>query len=233
MTRDPLNIGVRLTPELHAALSAEVSRRTSVDPDAGWTLSSVARSILRASLLGRATPATATTHAHGAQVQSPVEAPESRTTATATVRAEVDTAAVQSSPAVVPQTVEALCGACGEGLWHGCTRGCGRRTRTCVCAESVAADGVCASCAPRPVDLALTPPKPRTVKGIAPDDAQESARAEVRAWLARDATRLARDLAPVAGTADQNLRRWLNPNRLQRLPVEVLDRVLAHVKANP
>lgn len=217
MTRDPLNIGVRLTPELHAALSAEVSRRTAADPDAGWTLSSVARSILRVALLGRAA---VPLDANPAELR-PVEAPSAR--------AEVGTAAVQTS--------EPPCAACGEGLWHHCTRHCGRRTRTCVCAESIALDGVCQSCAQSPatsapVGLALTPP-PEGRSPVPPDEVQESARVEVRAWLGAVEGRKALTLALAAGVADQNVRRWLNPVQRQRLRASTIDAILAHVRGNP
>lgn len=207
-------VGVRLSPDLLAAVDREVERLTAGAPYRAVGRSDAVRSMLlrcmAADARAAAPPPTAAPPAMTHRAPSPVPA---------------------KAPA---RATEGPCETCGEGLWHGCTRGCGRRTRTCLCAESVAADGVCETCAKgSAVDLVLAPPKPRTVKAIAPDDTQESARAEVRAWLARDAARIARDLAPVAGTADQNLRRWLNPNRRQRLPADVIDRLLAHVKAQP
>ena len=257
MTRDPLNIGMRLTPEIHAALSAEVDRRTAADPDAGWTLSSVARSILRGALLGRPAVApsgsrtTAQPNARaelqpaldGSQpIASPsAPAPDEVSTldngrqrpTTANNGAEVDTAAVQTSPVGVRGAVEALCAACGEGLWHGCTRGCGRRTRTCVCAVSVRAEGVCESCAQSSapsVDLALTPP---TGPRIAPDEVQDAARAEVLAWVAVDPKRTRSSLAVVARANTSNVLRWLAPGVRQRLPAAQIDAILAHIRANP
>jgi hypothetical protein len=91
------------------------------------------------------------------------------------------------------------------------------------------------------------------VKRIAPDDVQDAARAEVRAWLAGEPARLVArgesetrakaiadsgygargKLVSVAGTSDQNLRRWLNPNLRQRLPTAKIDAILAHIRANP
>lgn len=237
MTRDPLNIGVRLTPELHAALSAEVSRRTSADPDAGWSLSSVARSILRGALLGRAAVPLDVTELRPVDGH-PVEAPRAR---------------AELQPVEAPPKGEALdnrrqppttatrgpCAVCGEGLWHPCARGCGRRVRTCGCEVSIRADGVCASCAQTPpaVDLTLAPPKAPKARGprklIAPDDVQESARVEVRAWLGAVEGRTKVSIAAAVGTAGANVLRWLAPGVLQRLPADTITAVLAHVRANP
>lgn len=206
-------VGVRLSPDLLAAVDREVDRLT-----AGAPYRAVGRSDAVRSMLLRCMAADAR-----AAAPPPTPAPRA-------VTHRAPTPALAKAPA---RAAEGPCPACNEGVWHACTRECGRRTRTCTCTESL--EGVCQHCAQRsapPVDLA-TAPKTRTVKSIAPDDTQESARAEVRAWLARDAARHARDLAPVAGTADQNLRRWLNPNQRQRLPADVIDRLLAHVKANP
>lgn len=133
----------------------------------------------------------------------------------------------------VRSSSERPCDRCGEGVWHGCDKGCGRRTRTCKCNEATA-EGACETCAKgSAIDPVHAPPKARTVKRIAPDGVQESAREAVRAWLARDVARLPRDLVSIAGTADQNLRRWLNPNKRQRLPTDTIAAILAHVRANP
>lgn len=251
MTRDPLNIGVRLTPELHAALSAEVSRRTSADPDAGWTLSSVARSILRVALLGRAAvtldgPPVATPAELRPVDGHPVEAPRARAELQPVEappegealdnRRQPPTTANNGAPA------EGLCEVCGEGLWHHCTRKCGRRTRTCVCAESIALDGVCASCAQSPapstpVDLVLAPPKAPKPRGprklIAPDEVQDAARAEVLQWLGAHSNVTRSSLGAVAETDPANVLRWLAPGVRQRLPAAGIDLILAHIRANP
>jgi len=248
MTRDPLNIGVRLTPELHAALSAEVSRRTSADPDAGWTLSSVARSILRVALLGRAAVPLdglpVATPSARAELQ-PVGAPANPSNPS-TAPAEVSRGALESlnsqQRATTGDNAEGLCEVCGEGLWHHCTRKCGRRTRTCVCAESIALDGVCASCAQSPapsmpVDLVLAPPKAPKPRGprklIAPDEVQDAARAEVLQWLGAHSNVTRSSLGAVAETDPANVLRWLAPGVRQRLPAAGIDLILAHIRANP
>lgn len=129
----------------------------------------------------------------------------------------------------VRSSSERPCDRCGGGLWHACTRHCGRRTRTCVCEASVAADGVCAAC----VNLAVPPPKAHTVKRIAADEVQESARAEVRVWLSADEARTKTSIAAAVGAPRANVLRWLAPGVLQRLPTDTINAILAHIRANP
>ncbi len=215
MTRDPLNIGVRLTPELHAALSAEVARRSAADPDAGWTLSSVARSILRGALLGRAAVPP------DACAELPRAPAASQPTASPTARAELQP--VEAPPAVVARTTAD--NAAPAGALDA------RREPPETATPNTRAEVDTATVQTSPVDLALAPPPgPR----IAPDEVQDAARAEVLAWVAVDPKHRTRSsLAAVSGANTSNVLRWLAPGVRQRLPAVHINAILAFVRANP
>lgn len=146
-----VTVGVRLSPELLAAVDSEAARL-----GAAAAYRAVGRSDAVRSMLLRCIAADRAREALPAP-----DAPVSRDIANANVRAGAYRTESQALRAHAP---EGPCPTCGGGVSHPCAR-CGTRTRTCEC--TVAREGRCASCALAPgetspveVDVIVTARRP-------------------------------------------------------------------------